>query len=151
MPLRGTCRSMGNFFQNQSHGAQGTHTVPRGLPLAHLPSGWSRMPSRGCPEAAGSVSRWWEAKARQKNPPPQPLAASPSFWMPAPPTCCSFLLLLSGPSFQSGPRRVYQVPAPEIHHLEPAPQQHRHQRGCGWGPELLQLHHGLPRLCQSGM
>lgn len=103
MPLRGTCRAMGSFFQNQSHGAQGTHTVPRGLPLAHLPSGWSRMPSRGCPEAAGSVSRWWEAKTRHKNPPPQPLAASPSFWMPAPPPAAHFCSSSQVPHFKVAP------------------------------------------------
>lgn len=56
-----------------------------------------------------------------------------------------------GPSFQSGPRGVYQVPVPEVHNSEPPPQQHRHQRGCRWDPELLQLHHRLPHLCQSRM
>lgn len=62
-----------------------------------------------------------------------------------------FLLLLPGPSFQSGPRGVYQVPVPAIHNPEPPPQQHGHQRGCSWDPELLQLYHRLPHLCQSRM
>ena len=38
--------------------------------------------------------------------------------------CCPLLLLRPGPSFQSGPGGVYQVPVPEIHNPEPPPQQH---------------------------
>lgn len=111
---------------------------------------------RGCPESRKLPLPLVCGTAFHKRIHPlPPCLTHPSFFLSfsllLDPPCCPILLLRPGPSFQSGPRGVYQVSVPEIHNPQPPPQQHRHQRGCSWDPELLQLHHRLPHLCQSRM